>query len=248
MMPTGLFKLAASGMLALAIAGCSSGGAPDVGGSAGAGAGSGAGGAAGDDADRAPARPVDRIGRMQMENDFLGLRDEMRELSWSRNDLVPNRGSSTYNGFVGFSNAGEYHFEDYSGVSPEVVGNMAMTVYFASGDVTGSMWSFQDSEGNQAGGSIQLTGEQGHHGPGPSGASGEGASYVDATVDASGIGTLDWGDREQELDVRMVGNMVGDNAGFEANLYIRSTEGGIETSMSGEAMLENDSPPVRVSP
>ncbi|MDN5785624.1 hypothetical protein [Pseudorhodobacter sp.] len=178
------------------------------------------------------------VQRIKLNSSLQGLRQSLL-INQARSDELPNTGTSTYNGYVGFSKRGSGDDTSYID-SPEIVGNMAMTAYFGTNDVTGSMWNFIDAEGHQGGGSIQLIGTQGHKGPGPSGASGEAASYVDSTVNANGSGMLDWGERKQKLDVQLSGGIRAKNAGLTGYVSITSTVDGVESQMLGKIALQND--------
>ncbi|WP_226783096.1 hypothetical protein [Oceaniglobus trochenteri] len=211
-------RIATLSALALAVAGCA-GGLPAT-----EGAGSGPEIEVGKN-----TRPIDMQRRIELNNDFQGLRNRYGSLNPATAEDLPGTGTATYNGVAALGADPD---------APEILSSMAMTVYFGSGDVTGSMWDFHDATGRQAGGSVQLTGTQRPNLPG--GPSGEAGKFRVARVGMTGHGTLDWGDHEQELDVAIDGYIHDDNQGLKGQLDIESTIDDDVSRMWGMVMVEND--------
>lgn len=222
-----IFRATATAVVLGALAGCSGGG-----GGGGSASSAPVGAGPGD----TTVRPVDVAARAKMNNDLQGMLNVYRPgsiSSWVDSDDRPQSGTGTYNGVAGFNNDAST-----GGRTSEIVANMAMTLYFGSDEVTGSMWNFHDADGTQAGGSVQLVGKLGHTGPG--GPQGEAGAYRDSIVTANGAGTLDWGDHEQDLDVGLSGFILNKSNAVGGTIYGTSTIDGIQTDILGDAVLESD--------
>ncbi|WP_099827938.1 hypothetical protein [Oceaniglobus indicus] len=220
------FRITTAVFLLFGLAGCSGGG------------GNGAAGpvAVPDEVPEANERPVDLASRARMNNDLSGMLNVYRPsaiTSWEDSGDRPRSGTGTYNGIAGFNSDAST-----GGRSSEIVANMAMTLYFGSDDVNGAMWNFHDTDGTQAGGSVQLTGRLGHSGPG--GPQGEAGAYRDSIVRVNGAGTLDWGDHDQELDIGMSGFILEGADAVGGTIYGTSTIDGDQTDILGDAVLERD--------
>lgn len=226
MMTSGFYRLTATAILTLAVSGCAGGGGPDAAGIGGTQTRAGAVAVA---VGETSERPVDKLRRMELNNDLQGLRHRYGGLNPATEEDMPGAGTATYNGVAGLGSNPD---------KPDIVSDMAMTVYFGSGDVTGSMWNFQDADGTMAGGSIQLTGVQRPNLPG--GPSGEAGKFAVARIGANGQGTLDWGDHKQDLDIAFDGYIHDDNVGIGGYIDADSTIDQETSSMWGIVMLEND--------
>ncbi len=220
------YKPAAFAALAFALAGCVGGG--------GSGDGIAVDAAGLDTVISGPT--IDLAKRKTLDTEYAALEKAYFMAPGLRLDHRQT-GTATFNGVAALpGRVIDKDFYDFVSAPPGLVADIAMTVDFATHDVTGAMWDFTNKSGEVAGGSVQLTGLQ---------------SY--GSVKASGAGTLDWADHKQALDISFDGSMVAYDiipgavgsemympGAVRGNVTGTSTIGTETTAIEGKAILEND--------
>lgn len=163
---------------------------------------------------------LDVAGRDALASEFGALSHDFYGRARGGHTVAPETGSATFNGIAAFGEGASGGYDDAG--DPDLIAEMAMTVDFGLDRVRGAMWDFHDRDGNIAGGSVQLTG------------------VLDGIeVKAYGEGTLDWGDRKQDIEVGVNAYLLYDTYGIQGNISPVSHFG--TDNPTGIVLLKNDS-------
>jgi len=176
------------------------------------------------------AGQIDEPGRDALNAEYAALDRQFFMYKPLEGHALRTSGSATFNGVAALRPEGGFEGDGRAPVTgnPDLIADMAVTVDFGSDAVTASMWDFYDRSGARAGGSVHLAGTQ-----------------DGGRLNTSGSGLLDWGDRNETLDVTMDGYILADEAGMRGTLDVISTVGLTQTTLEGRAVLVNDGRPTR---